>query len=47
MAVKPKNLSVSTLPKIHVKHPEVGKALDEIIRYINRNVTPKQGNKQS
>lgn len=47
MAVKPKNLTVSTLAKIHVLHPEVGKALKEIIEYINRNVAPKQGNKQS
>jgi hypothetical protein len=35
------------LPKIHIKHPEIGKALKEIIEYINRSVTPKQGNKQS
>lgn len=47
MAVKPRNLSVSTLPKIHQMHPEVGKALKEIIEYINRNLAPKQGNKQS
>lgn len=47
MAVKPRNLQISTLPKIHKMHPEIGKALREMIDYINRNLTPKQGNKQS
>lgn len=46
MAQKPKLLTVPTLSKIHITHPEVGKALQEIIRYINANLTPRQGNRQ-
>lgn len=45
-AVKPKLLQVSTLPKIHLTDPHIGKAIDDIVKYINKNLTPRQGNKQ-
>lgn len=42
---QPQLLSVSTLAKIHTTHPEIGRGLQEIIEYINKNVTPPQGTK--
>jgi hypothetical protein len=45
MAQKPKLLSLPMLPKVHQTHPEVGKALEAILQYINKNVTPVQGNR--
>jgi len=45
MAVKPRNLDLPTLNKIHLQNPEIGKALQKILEYINKNVTPVQGNK--
>lgn len=42
---KPQALSIPQLAIIHQKHPEVGKAIQTILEYINKNVTPVQGTK--
>lgn len=47
MAGKPKLLQIPSLPKIHAQHPEVGQAIKIIVEYLNQNLSPKQGNKQS
>ena len=47
MAVKPKLLQIPSLPKIHEQHPEVGQAIKIIVEYLNKNLTPRQGNKVS
>lgn len=46
MAAKPKQLTIHTLPRIHVTHPEIGKALDQIVQYLRKNLPPMQGNRQ-
>jgi hypothetical protein len=38
-------LSIPQLTTIHVSHPEIGRALQAILDYINLNVTPAPGNK--
>ena len=38
-------LSLSTLAKVHTSHPEIGRSLQEIVDYINQNITPPQGTK--
>lgn len=43
---KIKLLSLPHLPAIHMKDPAVGKTFKQILDYINKNVTPKEGNKQ-
>lgn len=45
MPSTPKPLSIPQLTAIHQKNPEIGKAIQTILEYINKNVTPKQGNK--
>lgn len=45
-AKSPKLLSIPQLGGIHQSHPPIGKALQTMLDYINKNVTPKQGNKQ-
>lgn len=49
MTINPNNqpelLNIPTLASIHLKDPDVGKALQTIVDYINANVTPPQGNK--
>lgn len=47
MAAKPKLLEIPSLPKIHQTHPEVGQAIKIMVEYINKNVTPIQGNRRS
>lgn len=47
MAVKPKQITIPSLPKIHQQHPEIGKALDIIVQYLRKNLPPVQGNKVS
>lgn len=42
---KPKKLQIETLPKIHLTDPHIGKAIKQIVDYINKNVTPVQGNR--
>lgn len=42
---KPNLLNIPTLASIHLKYPNAGKALQEIVRYVNQNVTPPAGNK--
>lgn len=44
-AAKPKQLDVPQLAAIKKTHPEIGKAIDAIIEYIRKNVTPVQGNR--
>lgn len=46
MAQKPQKLTLPQLPNIHQTHPHIGKALQDIVNYINKNVTPVQGNKK-
>lgn len=41
----PKLLSIPELAGIHVSHPPIGKAIQAILDYVNKNVTPPQGNK--
>ena len=43
--VPPSLLSIPQVAKIHVTDPSTGKALQTIIEYINKTVTPPQGNK--
>lgn len=43
----PQNLSLPQLTKIHISHPEIGKALQTIVEYVNQNVTPVPGTKVS
>lgn len=38
-----KLLQLSSLPKIHLSDPHIGKALQDIVDYINKNVAPKKG----
>lgn len=45
MSQKPKLLTLQQLNKIHITHPDIGKALQSIVEYVNKNVTPKQGSK--
>lgn len=40
---QPQLLNLPSLPAIHLKDPEVGKALQIIVDYINENVIPAQG----
>lgn len=42
----PKQLDLPNLAGIKQTHPEIGKALDRILQYIRKNVTPKQGTRQ-
>lgn len=42
---KPQKLAIPQLTGIHQSHPEVGKAIQTIMEYINLNVNPVQGNK--
>ena len=42
---KPALLAVTQIAEIHLNHPPTGKAIQAIVDYINKNVTPKQGNK--
>lgn len=44
---KPQLLSISQLEVIHREHPEIGKALQGMLEYINRNVVPISGNKKA
>jgi hypothetical protein len=43
--VKPQLLNVSQLAQIHLFHPATGKAIQDIVDYINKTVAPPQGNK--
>ena len=45
MAAKPKQITLPMLPKIHVQHPDVGRALDLIVQYLRKNLPPVQGNR--
>ena len=38
-------LTVAQLEKIRQQNPVLGEALQNIIDYINKNVTPKEGSK--
>lgn len=40
---QPSLLNIPSLAGIHLRDPEVGKALQIIVDYINENVTPPQG----
>lgn len=42
---KPKLFVIHELGGIHQSHPPIGKALQAIVDYINRNVQPVQGTK--
>ena len=42
---KPQLLSLPQLTSIHQRDPEIGKALQVILEYLNVNLPPKQGNK--
>ena len=42
---KPQLLSLTSMGKIRKDNPEIAKNLDAILDYINKNVTPIQGNK--
>jgi len=42
----PKQIDLPNLAGIKQTHPEIGKALDSIVQYIRKNVTPKQGNRK-
>ena len=44
---KPQLLNIPELEQIHKEHPRVGKAIQAILEYVNRNVTPAQGTKQA
>lgn len=46
-SIKPKQLDVPQIDKIHLQLPEVGKALDTMVQFIRKNVTPLQGNKKN
>ena len=41
----PSLLVLPQLPKIVQANPDIGRALQDIVDYINKNVTPVQGNK--
>jgi hypothetical protein len=42
---KPKLLNISQIPKIHVSHPEIGKAIQSVVDYVNKSIVPVQGNR--
>ena len=42
---KPQLLQIPQLADIHHNHPPTGKAIQQIVDYINRNINPIQGNK--
>lgn len=42
---KPQLLQIPQLAEIHLNHPPTGKAIQTILEYINKNVTPAQGNR--
>jgi hypothetical protein len=41
---KPQVLTLPHLASIHAEHPAIGKTLQQILEYINKNVVPIQGN---
>jgi hypothetical protein len=41
----PKKLSIPQIADIHTSNPSTGKALEVIADYINKTVTPPQGNR--
>ena len=42
---KPALLSIPQIAQIHLNHPPTGKAIQDIVDYINKTVTPPQGTK--
>lgn len=44
--IAPQLLTLPSISKIHLSDPEIGKALQDIVDYINANITPTQGDKQ-
>ena len=45
MSTKPKQIDIPNLGGIKQTHPEIGKALERLLEYIRKNVSPKQGNR--
>ena len=42
---QPQLLSIEELNAIRTNHKATANAIEKIVRYMNTNVTPKQGNK--
>lgn len=44
--VPPQKLNLPELANIHITHPAIGKTIQQMLEYINKNVNPLQGNKR-
>ena len=46
MSTKPKQIDIPNLGGIKQTHPEIGKAFEQLLNYIRKNVVPIQGNRK-